>query len=284
MKISVNVLDATSWLFVWLFIVSGSKALKNVVVSIPQAVKIFETITFHCNYDLEGEPLYTVKWYKGRKEFFRYIPKEFPNTVVFAVPGISIDVSKSGPHEVVLKDVQLEATGRYYCEVSSDAPNFDTRDANKFMYVVDMPNENPIMEISKENIGYGYLLRANCTTPPSFPAMNVTWYINGIKVNESSRRRISLDPEKEALKNSRNPCITISYMEKEIDDSVYQGEVVKVQCITSLFNLYRSDNVRYIDDNRPQPWPSSVIGETKNMSSAIVRLSVWIQIFISLGA
>lgn len=60
---------------------------------IPAAAKIMDTVTLQCKYDLEGELLYTVKWYKGQKEFFRYIPKEMPSTQVFPLPGIDVDVS-----------------------------------------------------------------------------------------------------------------------------------------------------------------------------------------------
>lgn len=52
-----------------------------------------DTVTLQCIYDLEGEPLYTVKWYKGPNEFYRYIPKELPNTQIFPVSGINVDVS-----------------------------------------------------------------------------------------------------------------------------------------------------------------------------------------------
>lgn len=72
---------------------SGARALKDVSATIPLAVRIGDTVTLQCHYDLEGEPLYTVKWYKGTKEFFRYIPKELPSTQEFALAGISIDVS-----------------------------------------------------------------------------------------------------------------------------------------------------------------------------------------------
>ncbi|RZC34851.1 I-set domain containing protein, partial [Asbolus verrucosus] len=50
-----------------------------------------DTVTLQCKYNLQGEPLYTVKWYKGGQEFFRYIPKELPSTQVFALPGITVD-------------------------------------------------------------------------------------------------------------------------------------------------------------------------------------------------
>lgn len=78
----------------WLFhFVLGVAALKDVRVHIPLAAKVMDTVTLQCEYDLEGEPLYTVKWYKGTKEFYRYIPKELPSTLVFPLPGIDVDVS-----------------------------------------------------------------------------------------------------------------------------------------------------------------------------------------------
>ena len=50
--------------------------------------------TLGCRWALEtGETLYTVKWYHGAQEFFRFVPKELPNTRVFSQTGISVDVS-----------------------------------------------------------------------------------------------------------------------------------------------------------------------------------------------
>ena len=38
---------------------------------VPELVLLGEEATLECFYDLEGEDLYSVKWYKGGKEFFR---------------------------------------------------------------------------------------------------------------------------------------------------------------------------------------------------------------------
>lgn len=47
-----------------------------------------------CRWALDtGEALYTVKWYHGAQEFFRFVPKELPNTRVFSQTGINVDVS-----------------------------------------------------------------------------------------------------------------------------------------------------------------------------------------------
>ncbi|KAK3908325.1 B-cell receptor CD22 [Frankliniella fusca] len=67
--------------------------LREVHLQTPLAVKAGTTVTLRCNYDLQDDTLYTVKWYKGRSEFFRFTPKELPNTQVFPLNGISVDVS-----------------------------------------------------------------------------------------------------------------------------------------------------------------------------------------------
>lgn len=50
----------------------------------------------NCTYDLEREEiLYSVKWYKSGKEFYRYLPKEMPAAKVFPLQDINVDVSIS---------------------------------------------------------------------------------------------------------------------------------------------------------------------------------------------
>jgi hypothetical protein len=78
------------------FLSTGVGGLRNVSVIVPVAVSPGDTVTLECSYVLEGdEELYTVKWYKGRQEFFRYVPKELPHTRVFPLPGVNVDVSQN---------------------------------------------------------------------------------------------------------------------------------------------------------------------------------------------
>lgn len=46
-----------------------------------------------CLYELGGERLYSVKWYKDTKEFYRYHPQLNPQFMAFHAPGINVDVS-----------------------------------------------------------------------------------------------------------------------------------------------------------------------------------------------
>lgn len=77
----------------WQFInyLDGAFSLRINKLSVPKRV----SIELECDYDLEGGRLYAVKWYKGGREFYRYIPSENPATKIFAVSGINVNVSES---------------------------------------------------------------------------------------------------------------------------------------------------------------------------------------------
>lgn len=67
--------------------------LRIVHVTVPSAIESGKNAVLVCEHDLETDTLYSVKWYKGRREFFRYTPKEIPAVKVFPLPGITVDVS-----------------------------------------------------------------------------------------------------------------------------------------------------------------------------------------------
>jgi hypothetical protein len=59
--------------------------------------------TLECLYDLESEALYSVKWYKDGNEFYRYIPNDLPQTQVYPLPGVHVDVSTFQNSDLYLK-------------------------------------------------------------------------------------------------------------------------------------------------------------------------------------
>jgi len=54
-----------------------------------------QPVRLECHYDLEGEALYSVKWYKDGKEFYRFIPRDNPPAGILQQPGFTVDVSWS---------------------------------------------------------------------------------------------------------------------------------------------------------------------------------------------
>lgn len=65
-----------------------SAALSHVRVLMPGAVLRGDSATLRCHFDLEGDTLYSVKWYKGRQEFYRYTPRETPPVKTFPIPRL----------------------------------------------------------------------------------------------------------------------------------------------------------------------------------------------------
>lgn len=137
-------------------------------LQIPQHVVLNQTVKMECNFNLDRELLYSVKWYKDGHEFYRFVPKDSPAVQVFPVPGVSVDVSlydvalliavkiiyvktriieasavtflaqihHSTERSIALNSVELTSTGRYRCEVSAEAPAFQTVSDHADMSVV----------------------------------------------------------------------------------------------------------------------------------------------------
>ena len=50
-----------------------------------------------CDFDPQGEQVYSVKWYKGGQEIFRYMPSNKLHPVaVFPRPGVTINEVRFG--------------------------------------------------------------------------------------------------------------------------------------------------------------------------------------------
>ncbi|CAH3828246.1 unnamed protein product [Pieris brassicae] len=174
---------ASQFTAILLWLVGSVLGLRDIQLSVPEAVGVGSSAILGCRWALDtGEALYTVKWYHGAQEFFRFVPKELPNTRVFSQTGISVDISKSGAQQVVLRGATRGLSGRYRCEVSADAPFFHTVYKSAYMRVVELPDSQPIVRAQKSWYSVGDMLRANCTSPAADPPANLTWLLNGYEV------------------------------------------------------------------------------------------------------
>ncbi|KAH0809615.1 hypothetical protein GEV33_013177 [Tenebrio molitor] len=119
-----------------------------------------------------------------------------------------------------------------------------------------VPEEDPVMTFEKDLLEMGYTIRGNCTAPPSYPPVNITWSLNGKKINESSVKYIPL-PNAIVTENRRQPFITQSALELEIDSSTFEGGKARLQCVANLFNLYKREVELILEEEKPRPRPSS---------------------------
>lgn len=63
-------------------------------IRIPKHIMRHEDAVLGCKFDLDGESLYSVKWYKDGFEFYRYVPRDMPPGQVFPLPGVDVEVSE----------------------------------------------------------------------------------------------------------------------------------------------------------------------------------------------
>ncbi|XP_058980883.1 uncharacterized protein LOC101891409 [Musca domestica] len=170
---------------------TAQAALRDVNLFIePPAVRRSQSVTLRCLYSLEGAPLYSVKFYRGQLEFFRYTPGEYPNTKVFHYPGIKVDESVSNATQVVIRNVNFGLSGNFSCEVTADAPLFSTATAYAQMQVVEFPDKRPQLFTDHTRYEPGDVLRANCSTPPSRPRAELRFTINNIPVSSEETQYI----------------------------------------------------------------------------------------------
>ncbi|KAF3426703.1 hypothetical protein E2986_10687 [Frieseomelitta varia] len=114
-----------------------ASCLRNVSLEVvPEVVQRGQKVILRCHYDLENAPLYSLKWYRGRHEFYRYTPSEEPATKVFNITGIYVDDGNSNKSQVTLRDVDFALSGTFSCEVTADAPTFSTAYVSKNLTVV----------------------------------------------------------------------------------------------------------------------------------------------------
>ncbi|RWS30230.1 hypothetical protein B4U80_10829, partial [Leptotrombidium deliense] len=107
-------------------LIAVANCLKIVKLEVPANVTEGSDVDLICKYDLQGDQLYSVKWYFNLKEFYRYYPRDSPSQQVFTIPGIVVDLSKSNNEKVRLLNVAKSSSGVYRCEVSTEAPSFAT--------------------------------------------------------------------------------------------------------------------------------------------------------------
>lgn len=112
----------------WLVLYTrGVWCLRMLSLSVPSSVVVGDTVRLTCSFELEGDDtLYSIKWYRNEVEFFRFLPRDKTPALYFPLEGVKVDMRYSANDTVLLQDIDSTTSGRFKCEVSADAPSFQT--------------------------------------------------------------------------------------------------------------------------------------------------------------
>ncbi|XP_050506084.1 uncharacterized protein LOC114334111 [Diabrotica virgifera virgifera] len=226
------------------------RALRNMQIRVPEAVKRGDSVTLVCDYDLESAALYTIKWYRDDEEFYRFVPKESPPSQAFTVSHVNVDLVNSNSTRVTLKKVERDTAGKFKCEVSADAPLFHTDIRTAELIVADVPEDGPVLRTEAQKVAPGEKIKANCTTPGSYPTMNISWFANNIEMHSSSDVQIdNTIIHFDALPGLETILSTISI---RATPSLFKNGKLKLRCLATMFTLYTSSKEADIQEASPQ--------------------------------
>ncbi|CAL1270743.1 unnamed protein product [Larinioides sclopetarius] len=148
-------------------------------LGVPGSVSRGDPIWLDCGYDLEGDELYSVKWYKDNVEFYRFLPSDKPSAQMYSLDGVFLDLLRSNATHAFLYTSDLDTEGTYGCEVSTEVPSFRTIKAGKELRVHVIPKEGPRIYGVQKSYRIGDFVNMTCLFGPSKPPAQITWYING---------------------------------------------------------------------------------------------------------
>ncbi|VVC25491.1 Immunoglobulin-like domain,Immunoglobulin-like fold [Cinara cedri] len=260
-------------LFVFSLLAFQASSVNNVKllnVRVPNHTVLGRNTKLECIYDLQGEPLYSVKWYKDGKEFFRYLPKNEPKIQVFEKPGIFIDLDKSNSNEVVLKSLVLSSSGIYRCEVSGEAPSFQTVFKDTSLNTV---AERPSIDGLQLEYNVGEMVNANCTSSKMTFHTHLIWYINEEQINST----IVHGPYFK-IHNTDDELLvtTVLGLSFKVNDSHYRSGHINLKCAAQLESIYLHSDEQIIKFTKHLP-TESIMSNTVRLANKIQATSISIQ-------
>ncbi|XP_012230893.1 platelet endothelial cell adhesion molecule-like [Linepithema humile] len=235
-----------------LFMITGASCLREVSLEVvPDVVQRGQEAILRCNYDLEAAPLYSLKWYRGRHEFYRFSPTEDPTTKIFNISGIYVDPANSNKSQVTLRNVDFGLSGTFSCEVTADAPTFSTASVSKNLTVVSLPGGRPVIASERDRYDPGDMLRANCSLPPSKPPVHLSFTLNNIPVEATARQLRAKDEDGAQW----------SEMSLTLQPFHYTNGQLNLRCTAQIPGIYSTTSELQLGTGIREPVPERVTSE-----------------------
>ncbi|XP_057654304.1 uncharacterized protein LOC130892747 [Diorhabda carinulata] len=200
--------------------------------NVPHFAQAGGNAVLSCNYYIDNLKLYTVKWYKDNKEFFRFTPWRRPQTEIFPVPGVNINVNSISYSRVILRNVDFKTTGKYECEVKSDAPDFIEIEDSGFLSIL-VPNGEPRILIDNDLVAVGQRVQAVCIVPGSYPPAQIIWILNGNEVKDYSIAK--------QFNRTDLSIPSASFVNLKVSKDWFEHSKANLSCAASIGKIYQAD-------------------------------------------
>ncbi|XP_034180533.1 uncharacterized protein LOC117604310 [Osmia lignaria lignaria] len=272
------------WLSVTLvfLVMSGASCLRDVSLEVvPEVVQRGQKAILRCHYDLEKAPLYSLKWYRGNSEFYRFTPSEEPTTMIFNITGIHVDIDNSNKSQVTLRDIDFAVSGTFSCEITADAPTFSTASGEKNLTVVSLPEGTPIIVSERERYDPGDTLRANCSLPPSEPAAHLSFTLNNVPVDSYTKHQPQQYPQQKWERNDA-PAPRADQLENlqwieirvKLQPFHYSNGQLNLRCSAQIPGIYSAISEVQLGAGLREPVPERVTSDNGSEASTSTCLMI----------
>ncbi|CAG4985700.1 unnamed protein product [Colias eurytheme] len=228
------------------------RSLELLELRVPTHVPIGTRATLSCRWQLgPSDVLYSVKWYKDGKEFFRHVPGNSESRRKYALPGVDVEESSPNGANVTLAPAALETGGRYRCEVSGERPLFPTVSDHSDMIIVALPAFGPVITGSRLRYHVGDRVQVNCTSGRSRPATRLAWYING----EPAPAAAVLPPEHH--KHDDGLETTSLALDFKVKPKHFRKGDLKLKCLATIATVYWRSNEESVQGEKMKGYARS---------------------------
>ncbi|XP_063598652.1 uncharacterized protein LOC134775124 [Penaeus indicus] len=215
-------------------------------VDVPPAIEVGSQGDLDCAWDEGQDQMYSVKWYQGANEFYRYTPAAKDPIQIFDLVSLDVDRQKSWGGTVRIANVTLAAGGLFHCEVSADGPTFHTAS--------DYATLNVVGEWAGL-VGSSYLARdwvdLTCTSKRSKPAPKVSF-----RINAEVAAPEWLEPQVDTV-DSAGLTTSSRRLRFYLLPELLQDGDARLQCIAEIPQIYRQVTEDLLS-TRP-PYQASVL-------------------------
>ena len=87
--------------------------LRLLKIDVPAHALVTTEAELKCDFDMEGDMLYSVKWYKDDLEFYRYVPNDTPKLQIFPQRGVKVSVSPAIRAPQKLPRILIEESSKF---------------------------------------------------------------------------------------------------------------------------------------------------------------------------